>query len=477
MYPSKSLLPNPIAKFLSSFLAAFVAIFLSFALIGHAEANSKYASIVVDANTGKTLHASSSNSQRYPASLTKMMTLYLLFEAMHEGKVTKDTRIVMSRHAAGMAPSKLGIPAGNSISAEDAILALVTKSANDVAAAVGEHLGGSETNFARMMTRKARQLGMSDTTYRNASGLPNSGQVTTAHDQAILGMALEEHFPREFKYFSTRSFKFGRAQFRNHNRLLGRVKGVDGIKTGYISASGFNLVTTVNTGGRSIVVVVFGGRTGASRDAEVKRLIEAYLPKASTRDRGPLIAREQSLPFNHLATTIASFKPADLPLPVPAARNTVEVASARPVVAPARAEVPNSMPAPERFGSNVAAPAPRPSAPIVTGRQPEVIAAYAPEKNVDTVTTASTPKEARSGWVIQIASLPSEQEAVAYLRRAQDKAGSVLDQRDPFVERFVKNGTTYHRARFAGFNSKSAAWAACNALKKYDYSCLAFDNS
>lgn len=474
MFYSKTLPAFPFAKALPTFLAAIMVMVAASVCATPASANPKYASIVVDANNGKTLHARHADSLRYPASLTKMMTLYMLFEAMHQGKVSKNTRIVMSRHAASMQPSKLGIPVGKSISAEDAILALVTKSANDVAAAVGEHLGGTESEFAEMMTRKARQLGMSKTTYRNASGLPDSRQVTTARDQATLGIALQEHFPREFKYFSTRSFKFGRAHFRNHNRLLGKVKGVDGIKTGYIRASGFNLVTSVNTGGRSIVAVVFGGRSGATRNAHMEELIANNLRKGSTRDRGPLVARNGTVGFSNLGG-LAAMDPAALPRPVPAPR-AVEVATAesvpailqpspKPVVNPAQ---------PAATASSYAA-APRPTVPVavrptVTVRPPKPVA------TVDEVTTGSTPTS-RSGWVIQIASLPSQSEAVAYLRNAQTRAKPVLGSRDPFVEQFVKGSTTYHRARFAGFSSKSDAWGACEALKKFEYACLAFDNS
>lgn len=423
----------------------FAALLLTIALASAAEANPKYASFVLDANTGKALHARYADSPRYPASLTKMMTLYMLFEAMEQGKVAKSTRITFSRHAASMQPSKLGIPAGKSISAEAAILALVTKSANDVAAAVAEHLGGTESNFAKMMTAKARALGMSKTTFRNASGLPNSRQVTTARDMATLGVALQEHFPREFKYFATPSFKYGRTQFRNHNRLLGRVRGVDGIKTGYTRASGFNLVSSVNTDGRSIVAVVMGGKTGASRNAHMEELIAANLRKGSKRKRGMLVARNGQTRFTGAAVTVAQMQIDEIPLP------------ARPL-------------RPADIGTPVMAST---VAPAVTAYQPEP--APRPTAPLDQIRTAST--SSRSGWVIQIASLPSQGEAVDFLRAAQERAAGVLDGHAPFVEEFEKGGVLYHRARFSGFDSKSDAWAACKALKKYNYGCLAFDNS
>lgn len=434
-------MPDPTPRRLSTQMrpiAAALLALIALVLVApapHAQANPKYAGIVIDANTGKTLYAYRADSTRYPASLTKMMTVYMMFEAMEQGKMRPNTPIRISRHAASMVPSKLGIRAGGTITAEAAIKALITKSANDVAAAVAEHLGGTEKRFAQMMTRRARQLGMGSTTFRNASGLPNSGQVTTARDMARLGIALQEHFPRRFGLFSTRSFTHAGATHRNHNRLLGRVKGVDGIKTGYIRASGFNLVTSVNTGGRSIVAVVMGGRTGASRNAQMEKLIGRYLSKGSRRDRGPLIARNGRAAFAIEGASIASIPLSRLPVP----------AQARPTGADAPAPV------------IAYAPQPRPAAPVV-----------------DRITTASA--AGRSGWVIQIAALETQDQALDYLRTAQRRAGSVLEKREPFVERFVKGGVTFHRARFAGFASKSQAWGACSALKRYDYTCLAHAN-
>ena len=225
-----------------------------------ADAKSKYAGFVIDAKTGKVLYSKNADARRYPASLTKMMTLYLVFEDLKRRKIRLNTRVIMSRHAASQPPSKLGIKRGRSFSIKQGIYALVTKSANDVATALGEKLSGSEKAFAKRMTRKARQLGMRRTVFKNANGLPNRAQVTTARDMAKLGLALKEHFPREFRYFKTRSFAYGRKRYRNHNRLLGRVKGVDGIKTGYTRASGFNLVSSVSRGKRRIVAVVLGGQ-------------------------------------------------------------------------------------------------------------------------------------------------------------------------------------------------------------------------
>lgn len=237
----------------------------------------KYAALVVDARTGKALFDVNSGSQRYPASLTKMMTLYLLFEAMQSGRVTATTPIPVSENARRQPPTKLGFKVGESIDVDTAIRALATKSANDVAVAVGEYLGGSEDQFAAQMTGKARQLGMRNTVFRNASGLPDEGQFTTARDMAVLGLALRARFPQYYPYFSATDFTFRGQQVRGHNDLLGRVRGVDGIKTGYIRASGFNIVTSYNADGRQLVIVVMGADSARERNAHVEDLLQRTL--------------------------------------------------------------------------------------------------------------------------------------------------------------------------------------------------------
>jgi D-alanyl-D-alanine carboxypeptidase len=237
----------------------------------------RYAAIVVDAGSGKTLFEVSSRAQRYPASLTKMMTLYLLFEALESGRVSKETQIPVSDHAARQPPTKLRFKRGETIDVDSAIRAMVVKSANDVAVAVGEYLGGSEQQFAAMMTSKARQLGMTSTNFQNACGLPDDGQFTTARDMAVLGMALEHRFPQHFHYFSESDFMFRGRLVRGHNDMLGRVRGVDGIKTGYIRASGYNIVTSYNADGRHLIVVVMGAASARQRNDHVEALIQRSL--------------------------------------------------------------------------------------------------------------------------------------------------------------------------------------------------------
>jgi D-alanyl-D-alanine carboxypeptidase len=274
-----------------------------------------YSDIVVDANSGNVLHATSPDSTRHPASLTKIMTLYLLFEQLEAGMLKLDSPLTVSEHAASQSPTKLGLKSGSSIQVEDAIKGIVTRSANDAAVVVGEAISGDEEEFAKLMTRKAQALGMSRTIYKNASGLPDDDQVTTARDQSILGRAIQERFPKYYKYFSTRSFTFRGQRIGNHNSLLGRVEGVDGIKTGYIRASGFNLVTSVHRGNRYLVGVVMGGNSAGSRDARMRDLISKQITVAATKRTAPIAAES-----TRSSESVALAQPGEKPEPKRAAK-------------------------------------------------------------------------------------------------------------------------------------------------------------
>jgi D-alanyl-D-alanine carboxypeptidase len=261
-----------------------------FTISGDPSHAAPYADIVVDANSGTVLHSTNPDAQRHPASLTKIMTLYLLFEQLEAGKLKLDSPLTVSKEAAGQMPTKLGLKPGSTLAVEDAIKGMVTRSANDAAVVVAEAIGGDEDTFAKLMTRKAQALGMSRTIYKNASGLPDSGQITTARDQSTLGRAVQERFPRYYKYFSIRTFTFRGESIGNHNHLLGRVEGVDGIKTGYVSASGFNLVTSVHRGNRYLVAVVMGGSSAGSRDSKMQALINEKIAQASIKRTAPMVA-------------------------------------------------------------------------------------------------------------------------------------------------------------------------------------------
>lgn len=291
--------------------------------------------IVVDANTGKVLYDDNADALRHPASVTKIMTLYLLFEQMEAGNLKLDSKLDVSSKAAAQQPSKLFVKPGSTIEVEDAIKALVTRSANDVAVVIAENIAGSESAFADAMTEKARALGMSRTVFRNASGLPNPNQVTTARDLSILGRAIQDRFPKQYKYFATRTFYYRGQAIGNHNRLLGRVEGVDGIKTGYTQASGYNLVTSVKRDGRYLVGVVLGGSSGGSRDARMTSLLTQNLPVAYAGGRtAPKITEVADNAF-------AIGKPGSFnaPMPIVAARDEVQPHAVAPLPKPQTADL------------------------------------------------------------------------------------------------------------------------------------------
>ena len=429
-----------------------------------AEANPRYAAMVVDARSGEVLFSRHADAPRFPASLTKVMTLYVLFEELEAGRLSLDTRMNVSAHAQSQPPSELGLRQGQSITVRDAMLSLVTKSANDSAAVIAEHVSGTEWQFAQRMTQTARRIGMASTTFRNASGLPNREQVTTARDLILMGRAIQERFPRRYEVFGTQSFRYRGQTYRNHNRLLGTVRGVDGIKTGYIRASGFNLLSSVRDRGRHIVAVVMGGRTGASRNAHMRDLIAQHLPRATTGPRSSFVIARA--PFNP-------------PSPVPHPARLPAVASALVATAPRGQQ---SLPAPLAAAQNVAALSSPVTADMMGTYAPAAIpAAPVPAASVPAPTPATTASASgglqlggvpNDGWTIQIGAMPSEQAAVDMLMRARSTLGD-LSQRTPYTQSVQANGTTLWRARFGGFNDRGIAQAACTALERQSFACLA----
>jgi D-alanyl-D-alanine carboxypeptidase len=453
--------------------------------------NPPYASIVVDANSGAVLQASNPDSLRHPASLTKIMTLYLLFERLENGRLKLTSPLPVSAHASVQAPTKLGLRPGQSIEVEDAILALVTKSANDAAVVIAEAIGGSEPEFARMMTRKARALGMRRTTYLNASGLPDSDQVTTARDQATLGRAIQERFPRYYHYFSTAAFEFHGRTIANHNRLLGRVEGVDGIKTGYTRDSGFNLVTSMHRGRRHVVAVVLGGRSAGSRDARMRDLLAEHIQSASTRGTASVLAEAES---ESKAERIAAN---EVPAPIPPTRQRVAATEATASIQPPiqllmATTVPNAgstepikprpvktvsiKPTPKSAATKVAAVAPAPQAEgDIEEARPSKITALLERKVGRAAAHKPAPHKARSGWMIQVGAFDAEGEARTRLSSAKQRAKKLLGDADPFTEPVTKGEKTFYRARFAGLY-KNQAEAACRTLKRSDMACMALRN-
>jgi len=476
------------------------------------------ASIVVDGNTGAVLEESNPDALRHPASLTKVMTLYLLFERLQAGKIKLDTPLMVSAHAAAQAPTKLGLMPGQTISVENAIKGIVTRSANDAAVVIAENLGGSEQAFAKLMTEKAHALGMRRTIYVNASGLPDDEQITTARDQALLGRAIQDRFPRYYRFFSTTSFVFRGQTIRGHDHLLGSVPGVDGIKTGFTNASGFNLLTSVHRDSRYLVSVVLGGRSAGERDAHMRALIAANIRLASAR-RSAAIVAERTVPTPEpqarfatvLTQEFAAEKPPSQAARTPAASTNPIIGSndpIRPVIVrtipfhTVTVRSPSMKPMPVLVpGTTAAQPSagppvvqtPAPAVPVETpptiiasaGQVPTVNAPPTPVQNDPTAAAKpgsyklasarsipAPPSRAHHGWVIQIGAYGGEDEARQHLSEAQQKLHAMLAAADPFTERVQKGDTTLYRARFAGFD-RSTAEAACRQLKRSDFACMA----
>ena len=420
-YFVNSLIANAFGKTITALLAfSFVVGLTTFA-----SANPKYAAIVIDGNTGKVLHSYKPDAARFPASLTKIMTLYILFDYLKKGRLTTNTKFYVTPYAASRPPSKLGLKAGSHIKIKNIIGALVTKSANDVATTVAENIAGSEAKFARMMTKKARSLGMYSTTFKNASGLPHRLQKTTARDMAKLSMRMMNDFPRYAKSFKTRKFKYGRRSYRNHNGLLYSYKGTEGIKTGYTRASGFNLTSSVKRGKKHLIAVVMGGKSSRSRNAEMRRLLNTNFPRATaSRRKKPLSQRialmdpkRASQSTRYTATTTSS--------------NWKNNRAKKYIVEKPRV-------ASKSYG----------------------LGKY-------------TSRRSDSGYDIQIGAYPDRNIAAGKLSQTENKAKSILDGHRPYIMKYKKNGTNYHRARFANFGSRTSASVACKHLKsKLNMNCI-----
>jgi D-alanyl-D-alanine carboxypeptidase len=475
-----------------------------------APADSAFSAIVVDANTGHELYGVNENAPRHPASITKVMTLYLLFEQLDKGALTLQSRIPISDRAAAQEPSKLGIAAGDSLSVDEAIKAIVTRSANDVAVAIAEAIGHDESSFAELMTRKAHALGMSRTIYRNASGLPNDEQITSAHDLTILARATEERFPKYFRYFATHEFNYDGEIIGNHNHLLGRVDGVDGIKTGYTRASGFNLLTSVHRDGRSLVAVVMGGRTAGARDRMMEQLIAQHIAEASNQghtatmiadSEAPEAVMEPSRPPSGRAPMLVAMK---APEPsahaeaaevgegdnaseeddAPALRNAAALQSA-PLSAPS----PAPLPAPRAQGVVDASPESHgwvkgPDPAPVSAATPAAVPLHATRPRYDARRSEARVQETRvaksddahrqagGGWIVQIGASANADKANALLTRAREHNRATLATAKAVTEKVQKGEEVFYRARFADLDSATAE-QACRSLKRSGFSCFA----
>lgn len=447
----------------------------------------KSAAMAIDAHSGKILYSHNIDKPHHPASLTKIMTLYMLFEFLQAGRLKLNSKLIITQNAYNQAPSKLGLKPGSTIRVEDAIKILVTKSANDVAVAVAENLGGSEWKFSQLMTWKARKMGMNKTQFVNASGLPNKKQVTTARDMITLAMRIQKDFPQYYPYFAMRKFTYKGKTYKNHNRLMSRMGGIDGIKTGYTRASGFNLTSSIWKGRRHVVAVVMGGKTARRRDNFMKKVLNKSIRKAKNG-----VSKKQ-------------FVAANFKRNVPPKR----VARVKPVERPARKTPPKRVavaPAPTLDEQRMALGAKLPAAKRqVTGKDdqqlkqdngnkiltrlggqkvtpandPEVVSGVklAVSKDQDaTVALKQKADAARSEvapegpYHIQIGAFGSEEDAQRRLHSITSSAGVLLKGHQSFTMLVPQNNV--YRARFAGFSEQEAR-KTCKLLKRKSIDCLA----
>ena len=482
-------------------LAVMISLVVVSQLPRPAKARPAFSAISVDARTGRILYAKNADARRYPASLTKMMTLYLLFEDLKAGRISLDTPLRISRYAASRPPSKIGFRPGATIRVRYAIMAMVTKSANDVATAVAENLSGSESRFAARMTRTARRIGMTRTTFRNASGLPDSRHVTTARDMATLGLRLQRDFPRYFRYFSIKRFAYKGRRYGNHNRLLGRIRGVNGIKTGYTRASGYNLTSSVQRGRKRIVAVVMGGRTGRARNAYMTRLINQSFARYRLSSANRIASTAGHPPgYRPVKTTrIASVKIKQPPLP---RIKPQRMAAATPVIKKVAALKKPTVRKPAKMQDRIVARTVVPvngktfrTASMLNGANHGAIdASFSddPEsRKADMLAFASTGKpvirpvsdrktntakaqpDPHSGtWNIQIGAFPTRTGAQMRLQKAVKKAARNLRNKEPFTMEVKKGGALVYRARFSGFTRKTAR-RTCRALSRRGFGCFA----
>lgn len=399
------------------FALTAIMVAVAFVVLPAAPASAKFSSLVIDASSGQEIEAVEADTRRFPASLTKMMTLYLLFDAIERKQVKLSTPIKISARAARQPASKLGLPPGSTISVHDAILAMTVNSANDIAVAVAEALDKSERDFALRMTAQAHKLGMNRTTFRNASGLFHRGQMTTARDMATLARALLRDFPQQYRYFSTATFTFEGRTHQNHNKLLESYDGTDGIKTGYISASGFNLVASATRDGRRLIGVVLGGDTASARNRHMADLLDAGF---------------QALALGKITPTIRQAAAPEVASP---AKTTAAVATKAPAAKPKKAA------------------------------EPKKTVAMADEQ-------ADEGSAVGGGeWAVQVGAYRSRDPAYEAARQAIEKAPAVLSEGVIKIVPLKKKRHVLYRARIAGFE-KDQADNACRSLERKGMACL-----
>ncbi|MCE8016954.1 D-alanyl-D-alanine carboxypeptidase [Halomonas sp. MCCC 1A17488] len=418
-------------------VAIFFLLCLQLLTVSTAQANPRYAAIVIDVESGDVLHADNADATRYPASLTKMMTLYMLFEALENGSMHLSQPLPVSSHAASMPASKLWLSAGSTIAVEDAIKALVVRSANDVAVVVAEALGGTESGFARMMTQRANELGMPNTVFRNASGLPDNAQVTTARDMATLSIRVMQDFPQYYHYFSTQSFSYRGTTHTSHNRLVRNYPGADGLKTGFIRASGFNVATSAIRNDRRIVSVVMGGFTAASRDTHMADLLDRGFARLSMLQRGDWIARADVL------------------------GDRMELSESPPASAQQLAAAPEA-------GGQVASAELERRLSFQSEMEIEMGSADDPIRAL--IAQADSPRAASGNWAVQVGAFNDADQARNLATRAADQLASLLNDVRVSVAESGGDRRVF-RARLVDLQ-ESDAHSACDSLRAQGMDCM-----
>lgn len=441
--------------------------------VAQSNENARYAAVVVDAASGEVLFARHADARRYPASVTKVMTLYLAFEALSEGKVSLDDVITVSPRAASQPPSKLGLAAGQTISLDNAMRATAVRSSNDMAMAIAEHIGGSEARFAAMMTRKAEELGMTQTRYVNPHGLPDGRQLTTARDLAVLARAVMRDYPQYYRYFGLHDWAYNGRDYRNTNGLL-NTAGYDGIKTGFTNASGYNLAASKVENGKRLITIVLGGRSSASRNAHVAELMNTGFEVERRRERGERLQVAQAF-FEQRGFGIGSNPDNAAPIAYASLqRDEDEDGGVAATSAPIGAGVALvSGPAPANLPNRVApAPSARPvaRAEVQAPRTPEGLTASLNGGAVtarESLNRQTASRASSGGWAVQVGAFKDQKVADDWLTEVARRFRSQFNGAD----RDVQVAGEWYRSRFVGL-SQDAAEAACAALSERRVTCM-----
>lgn len=487
---------STVTRFLVSICCAISSIMLLALTPVQAKSNSvSIPAIVVDANNGKVLFANRADEIRAPASITKVMSLYLVFDALQSGRINWNTQMPVSKRAASRPRMRLGMPAGSTISVRDAVNAMIVLSANDASVVVAEYLGGTEDNFARIMTMKARSLGMRNTTFKNANGLPAQGHVSSARDIALMSIAMREHFPQYYNLFSQRQFSYRGKVYNGHNRVLDRIDGADGLKTGFTNAAGYTITTSVAKNGKKLVIVVLGGSSGRQRDDVVVTLANAYIGSASSSGKKRLfsgwnvaqsawkgirspkqaVQSNQSRANQTVADSTRANSPQANPTPVDDSQEDLTTASVtpskRPAALPSKTVIKSRTTVEIPVGQSVQGQAPEmvEQAPTTFGQAPTTMA-YA-DNNQQSVTELLD-KQVKQNYIVEVASLPDAKAANGFLKTIKSSLKDAKIASLGRVEPTTMDGRKVYSVRFGSFASEDAASAVCDKLTVQAFSCF-----